>query len=239
VESSGEYGERRFWNMVRVYDPEMNQLDSIPYREYTDRSSLNELPGAWRLEIRGGFTWVGVPFYPAARAVLTPTGEFWGSTEGRPRLELARWTPAGDTSLVLTSGREPDPVTSAERDSAMAALRERHRERALSLRSLDASRVPAAKPPLYGLSLDDLGRPWVRITAPAADSTVYDVFGGDGRWAETVYLALRVDPYIPPVIRGDTVWAVVVDDLDVQYVVRAGLHRDGEGVGPASPQEPR
>lgn len=129
--------------------------------------------------------------------------------------------------MVLSSRRQPEPVTRSERDSAMTALRQRFAERAPSLPNLDPAKVPATKPPLYGLSLDDRGRLWARITDPAADSTIYDVFHDDGRYAETIGLPFRIDGWVPPVIRGDTLWAVVADDVDVQYVVRAHLrHSD-------------
>lgn len=223
VNSSGRYGEGRY-DMLRVYDPQMNQLDSIPYHDSTGELE-RDLPGAWRVSLGGtAWTWAPIPFYALAHDVLAPTGEFWSSTEGAARLEVARWTPPGDTSLVLTSERQPDPVSRAERDSAMAEVREDLAERVSSPPSLDASRVPATKPPLYGLSLDDRGRLWVRITEPTADSTVYDVFRRDGSYAETVRLPFRVDRYVPPVVRGDALWAVVTDEMDVQYVVRARLH---------------
>lgn len=230
VASSGQYGEGRFWNMVRVYDQTMNQVDSIPYHEYTDvaRRATAEggddaFPGTWRIALgSGSWTWAGVPFYSQAHQVLAPTGEFWSSEEGQLGLEVARWASSGDTSLILTSHRKPEPVTAAERDSAMAELRERLAERVSTPLKLDASRVPATKPPLYGLSLDDAGRLWVRLTESSA-STVYDVFARDGRHAETVRLSFRVDPFVPPVVRGDTLWAIIRDDMDVQYVVRAAL----------------
>ena len=88
---------------------------------------------------------------------------------------------------------------------------------------MNPSRVPDTKPPVYALSLDDRGRLWARITDPAADTTAYDVFDRDGSYAETVALPFRVDPWIPPVTRGDTLWAVVTDEVDVQYVVRGRL----------------
>ncbi|HZD80915.1 MAG TPA: hypothetical protein VE646_12865 [Actinomycetota bacterium] len=240
VASSGQYGEGRYWNMVRVYDPTMHQIDSIPYREYTDVArratgggSDDDFPGAWRIDLgNGGWTWAQVPFYAQPYEVLAPTGEFWSSAEGRRELEIARWMPPGDTSLVLTSRRPPDPVTPAERDSAMTELRETLARRSPSPPSLDASRVPATKPPLHGLSLDRAGRLWVRLTEPTADSTVYDVFGRDGRHAETVRLPFRVDRYVPPLVRGDVLWAVVTDDMDVQYVVRAALRSPSRDTGP-------
>jgi hypothetical protein len=223
VVSSGRYGAGRPWHMLRVYDAAMSQLDSIPYEQYTVDLDRDQ-PGAWRIDLgNGGFTWAPVPFYSQTHRVLAPTGEFWSSAEGTARLEVARWTPAGDTALVLVSERRPDPVMPAERDSAMTALREGLAERVPTPPRLDASRVPATKPPLYGLALDDRGRLWVRITEPAADSTVYDIFGRDGGFAETVRLPFRVDRHVPPVVRGDTIWVVVTDEVDVQYVVRARL----------------
>lgn len=240
VASSGQYGEGRFWNMVRVYDPRMKQLDSIPYREYTDlaRRAIgggddDDFPGVWRVELgNGAWTWAQVPFYSRPHQVLAPTGEFWSSAAAQVELEVARWTPSGDTSLVLTSRRQPESVTAAERDSAMSELRERLAARVSTPPSLDASRVPASKPPLYGLSVDDAERLWVRLTEPVADSTIYDVFSREGRHVETVWLPFRVDQNVPPVVRGDTLWAVVTDDMDVQYVIRASLRPPSQHASP-------
>lgn len=232
VASSGRFGEGRYWNMLRVYDPAMVQLDSIPYYDYTDDFEKEDPPGAWRVALgTNAFTWAQVPFFSVPMQVLAPTGEFWSSREGAAQLEVARWTPAGDTAVVLLSLREPGPVTRAERDSAMAELVEGFAQRMGSPPKLDPSRVPATKPPLHGLSLDDRGRLWVRLTDPSADTTVYDVFDGEGRHAETVSLPFRVDAWIPPVLRGDALWAVVTDEMDVQYVVRARLRvADAQGL---------
>ena len=225
VASAGQYGEGRFWNMLRVYDTAMTQLDSIPYYDYTDDGERDEVPGAWRIALgTNAWTWAQIPFYAQPHKVLAPTGEFWSSSGGHPQLEVARWTPVGDTSLVITSLRIPDRVTPAERDSAMSELREGLAERtAASLPHLDPSRVPATKPTVHGLSLDDRGRLWVRVSEPTVDTTVYDIFGRDGRHAETVRMPFRVDGWVPPVVRGDTVWAVVTDEMEVQYVVRARM----------------
>lgn len=225
VESSGQYGEGRYWHMVRVYDTAMNQLDSIPYEEYTGNSQMDEVPGAWRVQLgSNAWTWAQVPFYARPHQLLTPSGEFWSTTGGSPKLEVTFWTPAGDTSLVFTSLRIPDPVNRAERDSAMSALEESFAERTGNRPGLDPSRVPAEKPTAYGLFLDDRGRLWVRLTEPSAETTDYDVFRSDGHQAETIRMPFRVDAWVPPVVRGDTVWAVVTDEMDVQYVVRARIN---------------
>jgi len=223
VMSSGRYGEDRFWNMLRIYDPSMTQVDSIPYYDYTDDVEREEFPGAWRITLGNGWTYAPVPFFAQPHVTLTPSGDFWTSTEGSPQLELTRWSPRGDTSVVMSSERVPEPVTPSERDSAMVALRENLAERMAGPPSLDASRVPATKPPVHDLSMDDRGRLWARVTDPAADTTVYDVFNDDGGYATTVSLPFRIDAWIPPVLRGDMLWGVVTDEVDVQYVVRARL----------------
>lgn len=228
VSSSGQYGEGRFWSMLRVYDSTMNQIDSIPYHDYTDDVERDEVPGAWRVSLGPNrYTWAPVPFYAPPYSVLTASGEFWTSTEGHSQIRIVRWTPPSDTTLVITSLREPEPVTASERDSAMTALRDRLAENTGSPPRLDPSRVPTTKPPLYGLSLDDLDRIWVRLTEPGMAPTVYDVYDHNGRYSETVQMPFRVDSRVPPVVRGRSVWAVVTDELEVQYVVHAELSPAG------------
>lgn len=229
VASSGQYGEGRYWYMLRVYDSGMKQLDSIPYKEYTNAVKEGDPPGAWRISFGRGFTFAQVPFFAQAQQVVDPTGEIWTTAEGSTELQVARWKAPGDTSLVLVSLRQPEPVTSAERDSAMAELIAGMKQRVGSLPKLDASRVPATKPPSYAISLDDRGRLCVRITSPTASKTVYDLFERDGRHAETLELPFRVDQWIPPVFSGNTVWAVATDESDVQYVVKAQIRKVDAG----------
>ena len=222
VASSGQYGEGRFWNMLRVYDPFMRQVDSIPYREYTsDIMDTDDPPGAWRITLGNGFMFAQVPFFAHAQQVVGPMGEFWTSAEGATRLEVARWTPPADTSLIMRSLRQPVPVATTERDSAMADVRASLEETLLGPPSLDPSRVPSTKPPTYGLSLDQRGHLWVRITDEYSATTIYDLFEPNGRHSETMAFPFRVDVWIPPIVRGDMVWTVVRDESDVQYVVRS------------------
>jgi hypothetical protein len=214
--------------MLRVYDSTMKQLDSIPYSEYT--SSIRQTadpPGEWRVAVGDGTLHVPVPFYAQPRQALTSTGAFWGTTEGVSRLEISRWEPPGDTTLVVTVERPPPRVTSSERDSVMADVYARLEESVSPRPSLDPSKVPQHKPPSYGVSLDERGRLWVRTSDPGLETTIYEIFEPDGRHAETLAMPVRVDAWIPPVLRGETVWAVVVDAADVQYVVRARLRSTG------------
>lgn len=52
----------------------------------------------------------------------------------------------------------------------------------------------------------------------------YDVLSSDGSYMGTVTAgSLDVYPWLPPVVVGDTFLAVVRDELDVPYVVRARI----------------
>jgi hypothetical protein len=68
------------------------------------------------------------------------------------------------------------------------------------------------------------GRVPLRYSEPPA----FDVFDADGRYLGRVLppASLRVEP--EPLARGDTVWAVVRDELDVPSIVRFRMVR-GDG----------
>lgn len=223
VWSSGPYRGGQ-WLMVRVYDRDMVQIDSIPYHDYThEMNGGGGSDGVWWLTTPNGMRGtLPIPFYAAERFVIDPTGQMWTTGGGASTLKVWRWWPAGDTVLVIESRRTPRPVTDAERDSAIATLRGRFSSWPETPR-LDYGMIPRSEPPAYGLSLDDRGRLWVRLSSPDADTTTYDVFDRNGRHAETVVLYARVDASIPPSVRADTLWAVIRDELDVQYVIRARL----------------
>lgn len=224
VNSSGQFGEGRSWSMLRVYGEDLVQVDSFPYFDYTDEIQSDEQPGAWKVELgEGRWSWAPVPFYAPAYEALTRSGDLLRSTEGAAQLEVTRLSPPADTTLVFSSLRPPEAVSGAERHSAMSELGDMFEERTGVTPGFDPSRVPATKPPLHGLSTDDASRIWVRLSAPDIQPTRYDVFSPDGVHAETVHFPFKVDPWVPPLVRGDQFWAVVADEMDVQYVVSGRL----------------
>lgn len=207
---------------LRVYDAGMRQLDSIPLPEPPETADPTDLPNvfAWAApggRARGG---VQVPFYPQQRDLLDPEGVFWSVDRGDGSYRIKRWTPGGDTTLVLETRRAPVPVTAPERDSAMAEILEGLEQ--FGVTKLDASKIPDTKPAVASVFLAEDGKLWVETPAP--DSLhLYDVYDRAGRHVMTVATSLRIDPWIHPLVRGDTVWALVKDELDVTYVVKSAV----------------
>ncbi|MEX0893950.1 MAG: hypothetical protein WEB88_17410, partial [Gemmatimonadota bacterium] len=179
-------------------------------------------PGTYRIELANGYAMTGVPFWPRGGRILDPSGAFWVKAPDVNDYRLARTTFTGDTTLVLESLRPPQPVRGAERDSIVASLRDRFDT------ELDWSRIPDEKPVVQGWRVAEDGRLWVRVGAPG-DGLTWDIYEPEGVYAGTAATYLSMRTTIRPTIRADTVWAVVTDELDVPYVVRAVLREAGTG----------
>jgi hypothetical protein len=205
---------------MRVYDPDMKLVDSLPMPPDAGVDPENP-PGSfvWQSADGGSRAYFSVPYFAAARTLIDPRGAVWSTAYGDPRYRIARWEPGGDTTLILEASRPPVTIPVVERDSAIAAIRERLLE--LGDAHQDWSKVPRNRPAVAGMFLSQEGDLWVRT--PVEDGDVFDVFDQSGRHSRTVWNPLRLYPWVRPYVRGDHFWAVVVDDLDVQYVVRARI----------------
>ena len=216
-------GNRR---MLRVYDLTMTPVDSLPLEslgaedEEYDPSSQ---PGAFYQETGGGgYMMFGIPFYPPEVRHIGPRGAFWTTRGGDARYRLKQWYPGGDTTLVVETRRPAVPVPAVERDSVIDMMREMLRN--MGVGEWDWSRVPTTKPAVEAIFESAEGNLWVR-TPSGGDGVLFDVYSGDGTHLGTATLAsdLTLSEQVPPVVRGDAMWLVATDDLDVPYVVRARL----------------
>jgi hypothetical protein len=187
---------------------------------------------------RGGLEYV--PFAPLPVWTLSPFGYLVAGLPTRYRLCLY---PVPDQTLCME--REdwtPVPVASGERD-------EQRRLATASMRQSDPGwtwngpPIPSTKPPYHALFVGEDGRVWLRLHQradavrsdgiPNADGTsldegretwveraAFDVFTADGSYLGFVKgpSGMLLNP--TPVARGDTVWAVVEDDLEVQRIAR-------------------
>lgn len=211
--------------MIRVYTPDMVQTDSILLPQRPDRDR-EDPPGAFAWQSPDGRArgFAQVPFYPAAGSVFDRAGDRWSAFEGDPSYRIARWTPGGDTTLIVQTRRENLPVTQAERDSAVQAVITGLSR--FGVRTVNTSKIPEVKPAILSLFTDDQDRLWVQTSSPDSLRR-YDIYERDGRFAGTAASTLNVLRWLSPVVVGDRFYAVVTDELGVPYVVRARL------VGPA------
>lgn len=138
---------------------------------------------------------------------------------------------------VLRIAREtkPVPVSSEER----AAEEQRITQFFLQMVSgwrWDGPPIPRIKPPISWLHSGRDGTLWVRVAQPGTvipeksrianartfvhEPIVFDVFLSDGRFLGQIAAPdeLQLQPY--PVFDRDYVWAVAIDENDVQFIVR-------------------
>ncbi len=181
-----------------------------------------------------------VPFAPSVSWAISPLGYFVGGLSTRYAIELYL---APDRVLRIERGDwQPVPVKPEERD-------EQERIITANFRQLDpgwrwnGDPIPDNKPPYQRLFVGEDGRIWVWLHQEAyqidavddfadqdepgsipeptwIESVAFDVFEPDGRYLGRVRAPDGLAVYPTPVARGDTLWAVVEDEMDVPYIVR-------------------
>lgn len=148
-----------------------------------------------------------VPFSSSRRWRLAPDGSIWIGMTGDYRLDRLGFD--GDTVATLQRPWEPVAVSPAERDSVVAED------------GVPADRVPETKPAFRSFFVASDGRVWVEPHLPDDGGTAWDVFSDAGAYLGRVRTALELETEVPsPVVRGDRLYAVLRDELDVPYVVR-------------------
>lgn len=161
--------------------------------------------------------------------------------------------------FALTLDRDPDPLRIEREvmpTPVSAEERDQEEQRVLNgMRWLDPTwrwdgpSIPWTKPVLSGVVTGADGRIWVlrdgqsyEVDDPDYDPTepfateirwrqerVADAFEVSGTFLGTVTMPRELDSGVPPILRGDTLWAVVRDELGVQRVRRFELgFRGGE-----------
>jgi hypothetical protein len=188
-----------------------------------------------------------VPFSPNDFWTFSPLGYMVGGLSTRYAIELFV---APDRVLRIERlNLEPAPVLAAEKD-------ERERISTANLRRTQPNwrwngpPIPETKPPFAGVLIGERGRLWVRLHQEAyqieaaepeselapgeipertwIEPVAFDVFEPDGRYLGMVRAPRGFSTSPTPVVRGDTVWAVVRDDLDVPYINRFHIEHGRE-----------
>lgn len=188
----------------------------------------------------------GVPFMPSADWTFSPLGYMVGSLSTSYRLDLFR----ADGVLRIAREYERVPVAAGEKTNL--------EERTIAgMRDIDPAwrwdgpPIPDTKPPYSAVHVGADGRIWVVLHQPAREievddsgpdrpgepppvryrePVVFDVFEPDGRYLGQVRAPDGFSLSPAPFFRGDRVWAIVRDELDVQYLVRFRVVRASERV---------
>ena len=215
-------GNRR---RLHVYDVTMTRTDSLPLPgdvPEDEEFDPTRQPGAFYQEMGGGYMMYGIPYYPSEVRYIDPRGAFWSTRDGDPEYRLKRWEPGGDTTLVVETRRAPVAVPAVERDSVIDVMRQMVAN--MGVGAWDWSRVPTIRPAVEDIFSSAEGNLWVR-TPSGGDGVLFDVYAGDGAYLGTASLGLglTLSGQATPVVRGDLIWLVVTDELDVPYVVRARI----------------
>lgn len=180
-----------------------------------------------------------VPFSPSTTFAFSPLGYMVGALSTEYRIELFQ---APGRVIRLERDWEPVSVQPEERDEQERRISENFRSQYPGWRWNGPS-IPDTKPPFRHIFTGEDGRIWVVLSQPGEptmteaeareeearsgrpvvrflEPTAFDVFEPDGRYLGLVRAPrdLRMSPL--PVARGDTVWAVTRDELDVPTIVR-------------------
>ena len=197
----------------KSYDPSTAATDSVYLGEGTYRTFFAELPG-------GGLSFLAIPFEPRWISRLNPSGGFWRNNTGSYR--LTRTGGDGDTLLVIEASLPVLPVTAKDRSAFVQSSTEGSPELRSAAEAV-AALMTDSKPILEGFFVDDEGQLWVERSTPEDAPGFYDLFSEDGDYLGSVRLAFQPERYSPIWIQHGAIYTRVVDELDVQYVVRAPI----------------
>lgn len=162
-----------------------------------------------------------VPYSPGLLWRLGPDGTIWFVHTGDYEFfHLAR---NGDTTRKVTKPHEVVPVTSADKDRAVANLAWFTNQGG----KVDRGRIPDTKPAVQDFAVTEDGYLWVQATT--ADTTrngrIFDIFDPEGRFLGVVELPFRLNLSPRPVIGSERLIGVTQNEDGVQFLVRARIER--------------
>lgn len=182
---------------------------SLPYTACPDGSTA---PGSFKAESGNANMYSAYPF--SWGGGMSPVGDGTAWCAGHRamrvvRVHMTRLDTVGSTTVNVPAV----PVTSAERDSAIAGIEKRIAQ--YRTHDFDKSKIPSTKPGITDVNVDDDGRLWVRHANPhGRKGATFDLHDRDGRHVGRLTLNIRIG-HQPIRARGNTIWLTVLDDDDV------------------------
>ena len=234
-------------DIIILLGPDGTHLDTLP------EPTMDHERVMVRAETENSSVSSPVPFTPRFFWAVHSSGQFLTGLSSDYRVDLE----GDDGVLRIERAYDPVPVSDAERAYKRESLVRMVRFTVPDW-TWDGPRIPDHKPVFNQLLTGRDGRIWVRLTTEGQrvenenhnpenpfsepvtwrESTRYDVFESDGTYLGVVVPPDEFSRYPDPVFDGDLVWAVTVDDLGVQRVVRyrieagdGGDDRGGRGGG--------
>jgi hypothetical protein len=216
---SGSGGSQRRWRRVAL-DGTVRDTVAIPSCQQGDVPLYSWYQGRSLDGQASMFDYY--PFTDGGGAAPDGRGGLWCAV--RTSTRAARLRIGGTDTLAET---RPEvavmPVSDTERVAAIEAAR---RELAqFPINDFDPSRIPATKPPIMQLSIDEHGRLWVqRALAPGASATTYDVHDSTGTRLAQVTIPYRPAAAGPALrARGRDLWVAVRDVDDVVSIAHFSI----------------
>jgi hypothetical protein len=210
-------GGRSMGYAIVAYRGDQSGVDTLFTRPECGTRALSDA-GTWITRSEKSTMYRSIPFAPFPIGALGPGGEYW-CAENSSRYAVMRIVPGTRDTVRISRDVPAVPVTKVERDSIIDALE------AKGPTGLDFSRIPKTKPAIQRITIDHQGRAWVR-RSDAKGEVSFDVWSQAGQLIATADLgAYRSPVYLPLVVRGDNAYMVVLDEDDVQYVVRFAIER--------------
>jgi len=204
--NEGTYREYLKW-----FDPETGVADSLFLGE--------RLAQGYVVTRNGGYSVFSIPFGVEHLTAVDRAGErHWQASNADYRIALVDI--GGDTLVVVEADVAPVPVTAADRTEYVERMAGDDPDRRRTAEEV-ATLIPDRKPVIDGLVVDDVGRLWVDRVVPRGEMPLYDVFEPDGDYLGSVRLGFEPHAYLPIRIRDGKLYALVRDELDIPFVVRA------------------
>jgi hypothetical protein len=236
------------WGIVRI-GPDGTVGDTLELPEWDYEPA--EISASGGDEGNTSFIGDNVPFSPTVAWAYSPLGYMVGGISTKYSISLFLST---DRTLRIERGDwQPLPVTPEEREEQERIITANMRQLDPGWR-WNGPPIPETKPPFQRFFIGEDGRIWVQLSQPAYKSEdtdytndtsppgvievpphtwvepiAFDVFEPDGTYLGMVRAPEGFSMNPTPVARGDYVWAVVMDELEVPYIVRFRIkHPDEE-----------